>query len=330
MKLTLNDDQAGASLGPHSVALSPSESTYLSERDGRTYSAATVYIPLGVPEAERLASVVLMPGWACGQHVMSAWATFFASHGFLAMTVATPSPFHDMPSHRAVGLLDAVRALREEHTRSGSALEGRIDVDRVAVAGWSMGGGACQLAVLEDPTIKCAIAMTPHPGLLLCLSLPKRLTDAVPTLFFVGQCDPVAWPCLGWAMYRSVSAPKLILEIRGGGHATACGPAGGCLLDIPVGFGVCACPVLASGIVCGRCSPLGAFERPTGQARGSSEYGAIGATALAWLRLHLVGTYAPPDSVAAKASRAELGQRIAVRPHIASNFACENVGMERV
>ena len=82
--------------------------------------------------------------------------------GYLAMTIGTHSPFHDMPTARASALLDAVEALKEEHARSGSPLAGRLDVSRFAVAGWSMGGGGCLLAALADPSLKCVLAFAPQ------------------------------------------------------------------------------------------------------------------------------------------------------------------------
>ena len=140
-----------------------------------------------VPAQQLLASIVVVPGWACGENSIAAWGSFFASHGFLAMTIGTPSPFHDWPRHRASALLDAVEALKEEHARSDSPLAGRLDVTRFAVAGWSMGGGGCQLAALTDPSLKCVIAFAPHPGLPCCAPLPTELTDTVPSLFISGQ-----------------------------------------------------------------------------------------------------------------------------------------------
>ena len=82
--------------------------------------------------------------------------------GYLAMTIGTHSPFHDMPTARASALLDAVEALKEEHARSDSPLAGRLDVSRFAVAGWSMGGGGCLLAALADPSLKCVLAFAPQ------------------------------------------------------------------------------------------------------------------------------------------------------------------------
>ena len=165
---------------------------------------------------------------------------------------------------------------------------------------------------------------------MLCFSLPRQLTDTVPSLFILGQCDPVAWPCLGWRMYRSVSAHKLALEVRRGGHAAAYGPAGGSILEIPFAYGICAPCVMASGICCGSCSPLGAFEHPTGLAQDDSKYGAIGALALAWLQLHLRVDRPEDEGALTDHVRADLERKVLLRPAIASRFACQHATMERL
>ena len=153
-------ERAGAALGPHSVQILAVEA--LSLRANRKYSSSPVHCPATVPPLQLLASIVIVPGWACSENTIAAWGSFFASHGYLAMTIGTHSPFHDMPTARASALLDAVEALKEEHARSGSPVAGRLDVSRFAVAGWSMGGGGCLLAALADPSLKCVLAFAPQ------------------------------------------------------------------------------------------------------------------------------------------------------------------------
>ena len=313
-------DRAGAALGPHTVYLLAAESAHLSQRENRRFAKAQIYIP--ADSADRLASIVIVPGFACGENTVAAWAPFFASHGFLAMTIATRRPFHDMPRHRAEAMLDAMCALKEEEVRGDSALFGRLDVTRFAIAGWSMGGGGCQLAALADPSLRCVLAFAPHPGLGLCWSLPAQLTDTVPTLIISGQCDPVSWACLVQRIYSAVRGPaKLHLQVRRGDHAIANGPAGGNCCQIAFGCGVCAACTIGFGVCCGNYSPCGAFDRPTGLARLESRNGAIGAIALRWVRFYLRGGEA--------AAGAEDLVQLQRRPSIASGWRCENLGMER-
>jgi len=323
-------ERVGAALGPHTVKIRHIEA--LASRANRKYSSSTVYLPVTVPSQELLASIVVVPGWACSENTVAAWGPFFASHGYLTMTIGTHSPFHDWPADRASALLDAVEALKEESARSDSALAGRLDLARFAVAGWSMGGGGCQLAALADPSLKCAIAFSPHPGLGIvlpcCAPPPAELTDTVPSLFIAGQCDVVACPCLVRRMFRKVRAPKLLLEIRGGDHAVANGPAGGNLLRVAWGCGACAPVVLVCGACCGTYSPCGAFDRSTGHAQDTARNGAIGGTALKWLSIFLRGEQ-EASSLGAEGA-AEFVQRELERPTVASGWECEGLDMSRI
>ena len=171
--LAFNTD--GCALGAHAV-----KNVRLAEGAGHRFRDATIYIP--AHEGSNLASVVMVGGWGCGVNSMAAWGPFYASHGIVAMTIGTPSPWRDWPQMRADALRDGVAALRAEHARPGSALHDRLDVTRFAVQGWSLGGGGAQLAVMADPSLKCAIALSPHSG----PGLPPVLSTAVPVLFLVG------------------------------------------------------------------------------------------------------------------------------------------------
>jgi len=53
--------------------------------------------------------------------------------------------------------------------------------------GYSLGGGGAQLAALDDPSLKCAIALAPHSH--GHASFSQKLTDSVPMLFLVGNAD---------------------------------------------------------------------------------------------------------------------------------------------
>ena len=186
---TVADDRGGAALGPHAVQILDAESAHVSTREQRKYAKARIFVPEGFDDEgvdkssgtgpEKLASVVIVPGFACGENVMSAWAFFWASHGFLVTTISAIRPFHDMPRRRADAALDCVDALKAEGTRVDSALFGRLD-DRFAVAGWSLGGGGCHLAAVDDPSLKCILEFAPHSGLGLCFA--RLEPHDVPTL----------------------------------------------------------------------------------------------------------------------------------------------------
>ena len=184
--------RSGFGPGQHSVTIMRDAEHLLCKRAERLFASATVYVPT---ECVGLPAIVFVPGWGCGEHSLAAWGPFLASHGFLVMTIGVWRPFHQFPLARAEALLDAVKALRlaSAHAAQGSALAGRVDASRIAVAGWSLGGFACQLAALKDPSLKCVVSLSPMP---LVRRLPKQLTAVVPTLIITGQWDLVALPCL--------------------------------------------------------------------------------------------------------------------------------------
>merc|ERR1712205_281631 len=111
------------------------------------YSGATVYYP-NVQLAEgrsicenigSLPSVVIIPGMANPQSSIAEWGPFYANHGFVAMTIGSVG-MRDLPHARKDALLAALETLRCENVRPGSPLQGRLDLTRTAVSGWSLGG----------------------------------------------------------------------------------------------------------------------------------------------------------------------------------------------
>ena len=320
-------------LGPH--ATGTQDAKHLCKA---SFISATIYYPTefdGLPS--RLPSVVIVGGQGCGEQAMAAWAPFYSSHGIVAMTIGTPVPWLDSPAARCRALLDASLALQSEHGREGSVLQGRLDVERRAVQGYSLGGGGAQMAGLSDQTLKCVIALAPNEGETSPpaerLSFPSEeelRKTTVPVLIICGEKDTYdADPkTQAWPQYRQTKAPKLIVEVKGGDHYVANGPAGGAKEDLERGVDDFMLCNFISANVCMMCNPCypGAWCVPfsgCGTLNGSSGHtghntnaqrGAIGGIALAWLRLFLLGD----ESVRSQ---------LALRPDIASGFECSGVAV---
>lgn len=254
------------------------------------FTSATVYYP-STGGSELLPSIVLVGGWMCGEQVLAAWGPFFASRGFVAMTIGTPSPQKDEPTDRCRSLLDATKALQTEHAREGSKLFGRLDVSSRAVMGYSLGGGGALRAALADSTLKCAIALAPHSGS-FDDPFPKKLTDSVPTLHLVGSRDTDA-PARKHAkkFYDRTGAPSLFFEIEGGDHYVVTGPSGGNERDFTKGRELSFWVNVATTLLCCGYVPFsdGFGTGPSGVERDDAKRGAIGEIALAWLQLFLQG-----------------------------------------
>ena len=341
MSAVAPEPRATGALGPSSCALGPhatgkQASPHLCNTG--SFKSATIYYPTS-NRMGLLPSVVIVGGWGCGEQAMAAWAPFYASHGIVAMTIGTPAPWFDSPATRCKALLDASLALQSEHEREGSVLQGRLDVSRRAVQGWSLGGGGAQLAALTDQTLKCVIALCPFDGSDFgCggfpsaqrLSFPSEPPTSVPVLIVCGEKDGEALPkTQGWPHYRQTGAPKLIFEVKGGGHYEVAGPAGtgtesqvstsseenfvGCNC---LAFYCCMCLCNfqeGSRFWCTPCPcSSGTLNAPSGHATDHAPRGAIGGVALAWLRLFLQGD---------ENARSQL----AIRPDIASSYESSGV-----
>mmetsp|Transcript_53892 Transcript_53892/g.166997 ORF Transcript_53892/g.166997 Transcript_53892/m.166997 type:complete len:332 (+) Transcript_53892:89-1084(+) len=292
---------ASTALGPSSCALGPHSIGMLDARHLCTasFSSASIYYPES--DGSQLPSIVIVGGWGCGEQVVAAWAPFYASHGIVAMTIGTPTPWKNLPPDRCQALLDASSALQSENVRVGSVLQGRLDVSSRAVQGYSLGGGGAQLAALKDQTLKCIIALCPDDGKDLGSVFPTELSASVPVLIICGEKDTDAnVKTQAWSHYRLTGATKLIFEVAGGDHYVANGPAGGTESDIDQGAcqGLCAlcncacvicmCMVCPRQLWCVPC-PYGTLSGSSGHAKDHAPRGAVGGVALAWLQLFLLG-----------------------------------------
>ena len=300
-------------LGATSCALGPHPFDSLDAKhlcNGSSFVSATIYAPKTNEQETLLPSIVIVGGLACAEQAMGAWGPFYASHGIVAMTIGTPAPWGDGNKKRCNALLDASKALQLEHTREGSTLQGRLDASRRALQGYSLGGGGARLAAVEDPTLKCIVILCPHGG-------PP--SAVVPTLTICAEKDDLANAQKhSWRTFHKMTAPRMIMEVSGGDHYVANGPAGGTEKEAFKGAKVQRnffCWLLCCGAYIPDKGKEGFMHAITGQAKDESPHGVIGGLALAWLQLFLVGD---------ETARAKL---LACRPSIASGF--ESHGLEK-
>jgi dienelactone hydrolase len=193
------------------------------------YVTPTIYYPTDCPGP--LPGVVIIPGFTEVQAQIAQWGTFLASHGFAVMMIDSAASGAAntgvLPPSRASGLEEGVKTLQGENMRSGSALNGKLDVSRMAVMGHSMGGGGTLLAATATPALKAAIGLCPwNPG-------GKYPMDTVPTLFFDGTGDILVPPADATAEYQSIptTTHKVYAEFNGGSHFVANTPLGGAATD---------------------------------------------------------------------------------------------------
>lgn len=190
--------------------------TYTDFPDVPEFGAATIYYPVAAPGP--IGGVAIAPGYTEEQRHIEWWGPRLASHGY-AVLVLDPNDRGELPDARAAALIGAVTLLRAEGRRQGSPLFGRIDADKMAVMGHSMGGGGALLAAKRHGNeLRAAIPFTPWEP-------ETDLGDvAVPTLILAGAADRVAnVEEHAWRHFSMIpaSTPKVYLEIAGGSHYIA-------------------------------------------------------------------------------------------------------------
>ena len=227
----------------------PYEFSYLTESDGIRnspyYADGLVYFPTDAPPPYK--SIIFTPGWGGGSTTMTGWAEYFASYGFIAMAIGPNDEMNDTHQMRAEGLLDAIETVISEGERTNSPLFDSVDPDKFIVAGYSMGGGASQVAlVLDHPNVEESIvgAIALNATILFedcdvcsgseyCICLvPEFLDHSKPTMIVAGQNELQELPdydgLLGQDIYSNTpeTTTKILYEIANLGHSAAEASAG--------------------------------------------------------------------------------------------------------
>lgn len=185
---------------------------------GRDYGSGTVFFPTDARPP--FSSFVMCPGFTARQSSIRDWGPFFASHGIVIMTIDTSST-RDPVNARDDQLLAALDDLRAENARRGSPLAGALDIDRVGVSGWSMGGGGSWLAGRATPSLRSVLTLAGHHRTAGGASAVARGLS-VPTLMFAGSADPATLG--GGNQSQQVfdvignDVPKMLYEVSGAGH----------------------------------------------------------------------------------------------------------------
>ena len=207
-------------------------------RDGPLYADATLYYPLDTQG--ELSSIIIGPGWGGSGSSMSYWATLFASHGFVAVTIDYNDPDNDSHQQRAESMLDLIETVKLEHLRAQSPVFTLLDTTSFAAVGYSLSGGVTQIAAVLDSTLDAVIALNPtiiiedcdgcaNFGYCICL-LPEHLEHSVPALIIAGEDEILELESydglLGADQYYNTpeTTIKMLYEIENGDHGSASYP----------------------------------------------------------------------------------------------------------
>lgn len=195
--------------------------TYDAQPDVAEFAAATIFYPLTLSFAPPFGAVVLVPGYTATQESYDWWGPTLASLGFAVMIIDTNTP-RDTFQPRIAAHIAAVEFLHNENNNSDSPISGKIDINKLAIMGHSLGGGAALAAAVElGDSIKAVVPLMPY-----CCELGQSFEGdysnlSVPTLIITSSEDAVAPPEQhARALYESIasSTSKAYVEFSTGSH----------------------------------------------------------------------------------------------------------------
>lgn len=186
----------------------PFANTSVSVPTGYGFNGGRIYYPTDTSQGT-FGAIAISPGYTALFSVELAWmGPWLASHGFVVIGIETNSR-NDFDTARGTQLLAALDYLTQQ-----SPVRDRVDPNRLAVSGHSMGGGGALSAALRRPSLKAVVGMAPY-------SPSQNLTnDRVPTMIFSGQADTVVTPSYALGLYNGIPATteSAYLEVAGGDH----------------------------------------------------------------------------------------------------------------
>ncbi|MPY63515.1 dienelactone hydrolase family protein [Streptomyces spongiae] len=192
-----------ASRGPFAIS-----QVTVPEGSGTGFKNGTIYYPTSTAEGT-FGAVAVIPGFVSPQAVIQWLGPRLASQGFVVFTLDTFSG-QDFPQDRAKQLLAAL-----DYLTTSSSVKNRIDPNRLAVMGHSMGGGASLWASANRPSLKAAVPLAPWE-----VDTTWEKADKVPTLIIGGQSDAIApVDSMSIPFFTGIAASeKAYLELRNGDH----------------------------------------------------------------------------------------------------------------
>lgn len=181
---------------------------------GNGFGGGTIYYPTATGEGT-FGGIAISPGFTAPQATIAWYGPRLASQGFVVSTIDTNTVL-DQPSQRGTELLSALKYLT-----SSSVVKDRVDPDRLAVMGHSMGGGGALDAARSYPALKAAVSLA---GFELNSTFS---TLKVPSLVLGMQNDTTAPTSVhSKRFYASMPADldKAYVEVAGASHLTPISP----------------------------------------------------------------------------------------------------------
>lgn len=212
--LLLGTGAAHASLPPANPG-ADSVCAYTSGLSSSSYSSARVTYPCGLSKSTYPATT-LTGGYSNTKEDMTWLANHLTSHGYIVIAI-TPNNIFGTPPGWATAHKGGISKLKSENTRSASPIFNKIDTKKLAVSGFSMGGGGALLAAADLKTqIAVALPLAPYLG----FSSPNYSSISAKTLIQAGASDTVSYPSVVASYYQSLptSISRALTTFRGATH----------------------------------------------------------------------------------------------------------------
>lgn len=180
--------------------------TVLADPSVEGFGGATIYYPSNVEPA--FGALAIVPGFGNERSHIDWYGPRIASHGFVVILIDTISVW-DIPDQRGEQLIAAL-----DYLTMDSPVKDVVDAQRLAVMGYSFGGGGVIHATRLQPTLKTAIPLA------MWFWDNDQSDSTVPTLLISCENDDIDNEAHTGMVYATLaeSTPKAMLEIAGGDH----------------------------------------------------------------------------------------------------------------
>jgi pimeloyl-ACP methyl ester carboxylesterase len=171
------------------------------------FRKGVIYYPADTSQGT-FGAIAFIPGYNGSWAALEWTGPWLASFGFVVIGFEATNPT-DGDTARGTQLLAALDYLTQR-----SIVRDRIDPDRTAVIGHSMGGGGALSAASRRPSLKTAIGLAP------AIFSTNMTTMQVPSMLMAGQNDTTVTPSYTKNFYNQIppATEKAYVELTGGGH----------------------------------------------------------------------------------------------------------------
>ena len=173
--------------------------------------------------------VIISHGWHVSKKPNASLARYLASQGYVAAILSAKEKSY--PEEFIAAFESAYTLLKTANENTESCLFKRMDMQKIAIIGHSMGGTAALHFSKSIPDIGAVIALNPYNG---ASSLVERVggknevlgTDLtalhIPILIVTGNKDNVAYPEKTFEFYEhcNTSAPTAFFAVKNGVHSS--------------------------------------------------------------------------------------------------------------